>query len=93
MKTPSNINVLANSGTDLSHPITRLYPEAISIDPRNHSTKEEKEGLRMNIIDNKNEKRILKPEEVEKALYIIDMNNGFVNFGAMANPSYNALIP
>lgn len=47
----------------------------------------------MNIIDNKNEKRILKPEEVEKALYIIDMNNGFVNFGAMANPSYNALVP
>ncbi len=29
----------------------------------------------------------------DKALYIIDMNNGFVNFGAMANTSYNALIP
>ena len=31
--------------------------------------------------------------EIEKALYIIDMNNGFVNFGAMANPAYNALVP
>lgn len=29
----------------------------------------------------------------EKALYIIDMNNGFVNFGAMANPKYNDLVP
>ena len=32
-------------------------------------------------------------EAFEKALYIIDMNNGFVNFGAMANPGYNALVP
>lgn len=39
------------------------------------------------------EKSILKPEEIEKALYIIDMNNGFVNFGAMANPLYNNLVP
>ena len=31
--------------------------------------------------------------EVEKALYIIDMNNGFVNFGDMANPKYNDLVP
>ena len=31
--------------------------------------------------------------EVEKALYIIDMNNGFVNFGDMANPKYNNLVP
>ncbi len=37
--------------------------------------------------------QILKPSEVEKALYIIDMNNGFVNFGSMANPAYNTLIP
>ncbi|MCI8574874.1 MAG: cysteine hydrolase [Bacilli bacterium] len=39
------------------------------------------------------QKGILNPDEVEKALYIIDMNNGFVNFGAMANPAYNALVP
>ena len=39
------------------------------------------------------ENGILKPEEIEKALYIIDMNNGFVNFGAMANPKYNELVP
>ena len=32
-------------------------------------------------------------EEYKKALYIIDMNNGFVNFGAMANPGYNNLVP
>ena len=32
-------------------------------------------------------------EDYEKALYIIDMNNGFVNFGAMANPGYNILVP
>ena len=34
-----------------------------------------------------------KMEEYEKALYMIDMNNGFVNFGAMANPEYNKLVP
>ena len=34
-----------------------------------------------------------KMEEYEKALYMIDMNNGFVNFGAMANPLYNKLVP
>lgn len=34
-----------------------------------------------------------KLNEIEKALYIIDMNNGFVNFGAMANKKYNDLIP
>ena len=34
-----------------------------------------------------------KQVEIEKALYIIDMNNGFVNFGAMANPKYNELVP
>lgn len=31
--------------------------------------------------------------EYTKALYTIDMNNGFVNFGAMANPDYNKLVP
>lgn len=30
--------------------------------------------------------------DYEKALYIVDMNNGFVNFGAMANPKYNELV-
>lgn len=34
-----------------------------------------------------------KLEDVQKVLYNIDMNNGFVNFGAMANPSYNELVP
>lgn len=36
--------------------------------------------------------RKLNFNEVEKALYIIDMNNGFVNFGLMANPKYNDLV-
>ena len=36
------------------------------------------------------EKRL---EDYKKALYMIDMNNGFVNFGAMANPEYNKLVP
>ena len=31
-------------------------------------------------------------KEFEKALYIIDMNNGFVNFDPMANPAYNGLV-
>lgn len=30
---------------------------------------------------------------MSKVLYTIDMNNGFVNFGAMANPKYNDLVP
>lgn len=30
--------------------------------------------------------------DIQKALYIIDMNNGFVNFGPMANKAYNALV-
>jgi len=38
-------------------------------------------------------KRILKDEEAVKLLYNIDMNEGFVNFGAMANPEYNKLVP
>lgn len=37
--------------------------------------------------------RILKDEGVIKLLYDIDMNEGFVNFGAMANPEYNKLVP
>ena len=32
-------------------------------------------------------------KDYKKALYIVDMNNGFVNFGAMANPKYNELVP
>lgn len=32
-------------------------------------------------------------EEYLKALFMVDMNNGFVNFGAMANPAYNDLVP
>lgn len=35
-------------------------------------------------------------EDFQKALFIIDMNNGFVNFGSMANPDndhYNDLVP
>lgn len=39
------------------------------------------------------EKRNLKNEDFVKVLYNIDMNNGFVNFGAMANPNYNELVP
>ena len=39
------------------------------------------------------EKEILRDEDVRKVLYNIDMNNGFVNFGAMANPKYNDLVP
>ena len=35
--------------------------------------------------------RKLNYDEVEKVLYNIDMNNGFVNFGPMANPKYNDL--
>ena len=31
-------------------------------------------------------------QDYKKALYCIDMVEGFVNFGAMANPSYNSLI-
>jgi len=38
-------------------------------------------------------KENLRYEDVEKILYNIDMNNGFVNFGAMANPKYNELVP
>lgn len=37
--------------------------------------------------------KLKKIDEYKKALYIVDMNNGFVNFGAMANPEYNKLVP
>ncbi len=30
---------------------------------------------------------------IEKVFYNIDMNNGFVNIGAMANPKFNELVP
>lgn len=40
--------------------------------------------------ENYQEKRI---EEINKALFVIDMNNGFVNFGPMANKKYNDLVP
>lgn len=38
------------------------------------------------------EKNVTK-KQFTKALFIVDMNNGFVNFGAMANPEYNSLVP
>lgn len=34
-----------------------------------------------------------KYEDIKKALYIIDMNNGFVNFGPMANQEYKKIVP
>ena len=34
-----------------------------------------------------------KYERISKILFMIDMNNGFVNFGPMANPKYNELVP
>lgn len=40
-------------------------------------------------MDKEKRKRL---KEFKKALYMIDMNNGFVNFGAMANPKYNDLV-
>ena len=39
------------------------------------------------------QKKKSKLKDYKKALYIIDMNNGFVNFGDMANPEYNKLVP
>ncbi len=38
------------------------------------------------------EKNITK-KQFTKALFIVDMNNGFVNFGAMHNKEYNKLVP
>jgi len=55
--------------------------------------RQQKEKLEKEKESERKERGILKLEEIEKALYIIDMNNGFVNFGPMANPAYNALVP
>lgn len=44
-------------------------------------------------MEKKKEEREKRLEEFKNALYIIDMNNGFVNFGAMANSKYNELVP
>lgn len=41
-------------------------------------------------MDRKSKKEMY--ENIRKALYMIDMNNGFVNFGNMANPKYNELV-
>lgn len=43
------------------------------------------------ILSRKEEIKDLK--EYRKALYSIDMVQGFVNFGSMANPNYNNLVP
>ena len=40
-----------------------------------------------------NNMKVEKRNDYKKALFIIDMNNGFVNFGDMANPEYNKLVP
>lgn len=39
------------------------------------------------------EKKNITKREFTKALFIVDMNNGFVNFGAMHNKEYNDLVP
>ena len=41
----------------------------------------------------KGELKVDRRYDYKKALFIIDMNNGFVNFGNMANPTYNNLVP
>lgn len=41
-------------------------------------------------MDRKSKKEVY--ENIRKALYMIDMNNGFVNFGNMANSKYNELV-
>ena len=41
-------------------------------------------------MDRKSKKEVY--ENIRKAIYMIDMNNGFVNFGNMANPKYNELV-
>ena len=45
-----------------------------------------------NLAKEAEDKNITK-KQFAKALFIVDMNNGFVNFGAMANPTYNGLVP
>ncbi len=39
------------------------------------------------------QKRQISKKQFTKALFIVDMNNGFVNFGNMANQEYNELVP
>lgn len=40
-----------------------------------------------------NEEKIKRLKEYKRALYNIDMVQGFVNFGAMSNKDYNKLVP
>lgn len=42
---------------------------------------------------NEKEMKVKELKEYKKVLYNIDMVEGFVNFGAMANTSYNNLVP
>lgn len=44
------------------------------------------------VLNGENQKN-QREEEYIKALYNIDMVQGFVNIGAMSNPTYNALVP
>ncbi len=39
------------------------------------------------------ERKNITKRQFTKALFIVDMNNGFVNFGAMHNKEYNSLVP
>ncbi|MDE5630685.1 MAG: cysteine hydrolase, partial [Bacilli bacterium] len=39
------------------------------------------------------ERKNITKKQFAKALFIVDMNNGFVNFGAMHNKAYNDLVP
>lgn len=39
------------------------------------------------------EEKNITRKQFTKALFIVDMNNGFVNFGAMHNKEYNSLVP
>lgn len=62
---------------------------------------EQKEAFEAILEDVKNlakeaEEKNITEKQFTKALFIVDMNNGFVNFGAMANPEvdkYNDLVP
>lgn len=51
------------------------------------------EEMRRKEKEMKKELGVKELNEYKKALYMIDMNNGFVNFGAMSDPRYNALVP
>lgn len=50
-------------------------------------------NLKIGGFDNMNNLKVEKRNDYKKALFIIDMNNGFVNFGDMSNPTYNKLVP